>query len=385
MNPNFLPYNRHQVDDHDIEAVVGVLNSPWLTTGCKITEFEEALAGYCRAKYAVAVSSGTAALHCAAYAAGIGPGDEVIVPAMTFAATAGCVAVQGARPVIVDVDPDTLLVNPSEVEKCINRQTKAIIAVDYAGQPCNYRKLRDIAHRHGLVVIADACHALGAASEGVRTGQLADMTVFSFHPAKHITTGEGGIIVTDSAHYADKMRRFRNHGITADFHQRRTQGTWFYEVIDFGYNYRITDIQCALGLSQLNKLDCWIAKRRTIAARYAQAFEHQSGIRPLAILPGAEHVYHLYVIRLDERQGPEFRTSVFKTLQDQGIGANVHYIPLNLHPFYQKKFGARPGQCPQAEAAYESILSLPIFPAMIDQDVDRVCSTLETVISGNAR
>ncbi|MCP4566239.1 MAG: aminotransferase class I/II-fold pyridoxal phosphate-dependent enzyme, partial [FCB group bacterium] len=246
-----IPYGRQSIDEEDIQSVVEVLRSDWLTTGPKVDAFEHALADYVGAEYGVAVSSGTAALHCAMYALGIGPGDEVILPPMTFAATANCVVFLGGTPVFADVQPDTLLIDPVAVEKKITKRTRAIIAVDYAGQPCDYDSLRDIANSHGLSLIADGCHALGAVYKGHRVGSLADMTVFSFHPVKHITTGEGGMITTNDPKFAGRMRRFRNHGIDTDFRQREQQGSWYYEMVDLGYNYRITDMQCALGLSQL--------------------------------------------------------------------------------------------------------------------------------------
>jgi len=381
MKPSFLPYSRHQVDQQDIDAVVDVLGSPWLTTGCKVTEFEKAIARYCGARYAVAVSSGTAALHCAAFAAGIGRGDEVIVPAMTFAATAGCVVALGAKPIIVDIDPETLLIDAAGIEKHLSTKTKAIIAVDYAGQPCDYDVLQEVADRHGLSIIADSCHALGATFNGVRTGQLADLTVFSFHPVKHITTGEGGIVVTNDFRYVDMMQRFRNHGITADHHQRSRENTWYYEIAEIGFNYRITDIQCALGLSQLNKLEGWLARRREIARYYNNAFKAVSIVHPLNVSLSVVHAYHLYVVRLETEPENISRAEVFRALRENGIGVNVHYLPLNLQPYYQEVFGTYRGQCPAAEAAYELILSLPIYPSMIEKDVERVIATLGNILS----
>jgi len=268
-----IPYGKQSVDEDDINAVVEVLRSDWLTTGPKVREFEETFAAQVGAKYAVAVSSGTAALHTAIFAAGIGLGDEVIVPVMTFAATANCVLFQGGKPIFADVEPDLLLLNPYQVKAKISSRTKAIIAVDYTGQPCDYDSLQVIADQHGLILIADACHALGATYKGHPVGSLADLSVFSFHPVKHITTGEGGMITTNDAHLADRMRIFRNHGITTDHLQRELAGSWFYEMVDLGYNYRLTDIQCALGLSQLTKLKGWVARRREIAARYTTAFK----------------------------------------------------------------------------------------------------------------
>jgi len=349
-----------------------------LTTGPKVSEFENAFADYVEAKHAVAVSNGTAALHCAMYAIGIGPGDEVIVPPMTFAATANGVVFQGGTPVFADVRQGTLLIDPAEAEKKITDRTKAIIAVDYAGQPCEYERLRAIADRHGLRLVADGCHALGAEYKGQRVGgSLADMTVFSFHPVKHIATGEGGMITTNDPELSRKMRLFRNHGISTDFRQREESGSWFYEMTDLGYNYRITDMQCALGLSQMEKLPGFLARRRKIADAYNHAFAGTEGIDPLALREDALHAYHLYVVRIDSM----VRTLVFEKLREKGIGVNVHYIPVHLHPYYRGRFGTGPGLCQVAEEAYEQIISLPMFPGMRDEDVEYVCHTLKEACS----
>ena len=286
---SFIPYGRQSIDEKDVAAVCSVLRSDWLTTGPKVGEFERAVADYVGAEHGAAVSSGTAALHCAMYALGIGPGDEVIVPPMTFAATANCVVYQGGTPVFADVEPDTLLIDPAEVERKITDRTRAIIAVDYAGQPCDYEALRRIADRHGLALVADGCHALGAEYRGRKDGTLADMTAFSFHPVKHVATGEGGMVVTDDEAFAEKIRLFRNHGITTDHRQREALGSWFYEMVDLGYNYRMTDIQCALGISQLKKLPEFLERRRLIAARYDAAFGDSDTIFPLGC---RENVFH---------------------------------------------------------------------------------------------
>jgi perosamine synthetase len=365
-----LPYARQWLDEDDIAAVVEVLRSDWLTTGPKVAEFERTFAEFVGAREAVAVSSGTAALHAAMHAAGIGPGDEVIVPAMTFVATANAVVFQGGAPVFADVDPETLLVDPVDVEHKINPRTRAVVAVDYAGHPCDYDSLRNLARRHGLVLIDDACHALGAEYKGQKLGSLADLTVFSFHPAKHITTGEGGMIVTDNAEFAARMRRFRNHGLSADLQQRARQGTWYYEMIGLGFNYRLTDFQCALGLSQLRKLPAWLDRRREIAQRYDAAFAEMPAVQPLAVRPGVLHAYHLYVIRLDLNRLSANRDEIFQALRAEGIGVNVHYMPVHLHPFYQQNFGTKNKQCPLALSAAQRILTLPIFPRMRDQDVE---------------
>ena len=385
-----IPYGRQSIDEDDIKAVVEVLRSDWLTTGPKVAEFEQAVADYVGAKYAVAVSSGTAALHCAMYALGIGRGDEVIVPPITFAATANCVVFQGGTPVFADVAPETLLIDPAQVEAKITPRTKAIIAVDYTGHPCDYDSLRKIADKNNFVLVADACHALGAEYKGRKVGSLADMTVFSFHPVKHITTGEGGMITTDDVELTERMRLFRNHGITRDpkcfssppsaLRPLTSDFSWFYEMVDLGHNYRITDMQCALGLSQLEKLPKFIERRREIAARYDEAFAGLSGINPLAVRPDALHAYHLCVVKVDFGVLYSDRDVVFQALHEKGIGVNVHYIPVHLHPFYRNRFGIGPGLCPIAEAAYEHIISLPIFPSMRNEDVEYVIDKLQTIM-----
>jgi perosamine synthetase len=385
----FIPYGHQCVEEDDIAAVVEVLRSDWLTTGPRVGEFEERFARHVGSKEAVAVSSGTAALHAAMYAIGIGPGDEVILPPMTFAATANAIAFQGGTPVFVDVDPGTLLIDPDKIAAKITPRTKAVIAVDYAGQPFDYDALRSIAEQKGIALVADACHALGAVYKGCPVGSLADLTVFSFHPVKHITTGEGGMVTTDSSLSAERMRTFRNHGITTDHHQREKEGSWFYEMVDLGYNYRLTDLQSALGMSQLRKLPVWINRRREIAARYDEALAGVPGIAPLGLradvvpaerrTPGpraSTHVYHLYVVRVDFEALEIDRAEFFRKMREGGIGINVHYIPVHLHPFYRRKFHTTPGLCPSAEEAYEQIVSLPIFPKMTGEDVERVVACI---------
>ena len=376
----FLPYGRQTVDEDDIEAVVRVLRSDWLTTGPMVEEFEKAFAQFTGTAHAVAVSNGTAALHAAMAALGIGPGDEVIVPAITFVATANSVVYQGGTPVFADVDPETLLIDPEDVRRKITSRTKAIAAVDYAGQPCDYAALRAIAAEHRLSLVADACHALGGSYHGTPVGALADLSTFSLHPVKPITSGEGGVITTNDASYAARMRTFRGHGIETDFRAREKQGSWFYEMTSLGYNFRLSDIQCALGTSQLRKLPEWVARREKIAQRYDAAFANATAFRPLTTRPNVAHGRHLYVIRLQDGLD---RGAVFKGLRAENIGVNVHYMPVHLHPFYREKFGTRVGQCPAAEAAYEQILSLPIFPRMSDADVDDVIAAVQRVTSKN--
>jgi perosamine synthetase len=374
-----LPYGRQWLDGDDIAAVVDVLRSDWLTTGPKVNEFEDAFADFVDAQEAVAVSNGTAALHAAMYAADIGSGDEVIVPPMTFAASANCVVYQGGTPVFADVDPNTLLIDPAQVEANITPRTKAIVAVDYTGQPCDYDALRTIADRHDLTLVADACHAVGGSYKGRPVGSLADLSTFSFHPVKHITTGEGGMITTDDPELARRMRVFRNHGITTDHRQREKEGSWFYEMVDLGYNYRLTDVQCVLGLSQLRKLPGWVKRRQEIARRYDEAFANLTAVQPLAVREEVSHAYHLYMVQLDLEQLKVDRAQVFSALVAEGIGVNVHYIPVHLHPFYREQFGTGPGLCPVAEAAYERLVTLPMFPRMSDGDVGDVIAAVRKV------
>lgn len=367
-----IPYGRQSITEDEIRAVVDVLRSDWLTTGPAVEAFERALAECSGAAEAVTLSNGTAALHAAMFALAIGPGDEVIVPTMTFAATANCVVYQGARPVFADVEPSTLLLDPAEVERRITPRTRAIIAVDYAGQPCDYAALGAIAVRHGLALVADAAHALGARSAAGPVGSLALMTTFSFHPVKPITTGEGGAVVTSDAGLAARMRQFRNHGISQDHRQRWAAGTWRYEMTELGYNYRLSDVHCALGLAQLRRLPAMIGRRREIARRYDRAFAGLGGVRPLAVREGVGHGYHLYVVRVDRERFGAGRDELFARLRRAGVGANVHYLPVHLHPFYRDRFGTGDGDCPAAEAAFAEILTLPLFAGMTDDEADRV-------------
>jgi len=365
-----IPYGRQSVSEEDVRAVTAVLQSDWLTTGPKVEEFEKAISEYTGTSEGVSVSSGTAALHTAVYAAGIGKGDEVIVPPMTFAATANAVLYQGGRPVFVDVDPDTLLIDVAKVEQKINEKTKAIISVDYAGQPCDYDALRKLATNHHLFFISDACHALGAEYKGDKVGKQADISAFSFHPVKHITTGEGGMVLTNRHDLAERSRLFRNHGINRTFKERASNETWYYEMIDLGFNYRLSDIQCALGISQLKRLSEGLRRRREVASMYNDAFSHQELVKPLGIVPYGVHAYHLYVVKVNKRMTT--RAKIFASLRSQGIGVNVHYIPVHLHPYYREHLGTTKGMCPVAEEAYEQILSLPMYDKLTDEEVHSV-------------
>jgi perosamine synthetase len=377
-----IPYGRPTIDEEGLKAVESVLTSGWWTTGPWGPRFEEAMTRQCAARHAIAVSSGTAALHCIYHAAGIGPGDEVIVPAMTFAATANAVVMVGGVPVFADVEPNTLLVDMEDIEKKISHRTKALVAVDYAGQPCDYDALREIANRHHLLLIADACHSLGGHYRGKSVGSLADGTIFSFHAVKAIASGEGGMVVTDREQWANSVKRFRNHGILADHKERSLNGTWEYEMPEIGYNYRITDIQCALLLSQLARLKESIERRRIIAGYYDRVFSDlRDRISPLATKPHIDHAHHLYVIRIKAGNGIS-RKKVFETLRNQEIGANVHYPPVHLFGYYRDKFGCKPGDCPRVEAAYQEIITLPLHPAMTDSEVERVVTAVRKAVLG---
>jgi perosamine synthetase len=374
-----IPYGRQSIDEEDIQAVAEVLSSDWLTTGPKVAEFERVFADFVGSKEAVAVCNGTAALHAAMFSLEIGPGDEVIVPPMTFASTANCILFQGGTPVFADIDPNTLLIDPTQVEASVTSRTRAIIAVDYTGQPCEYDELQTIANERGLALVADACHSLGGRYKARPVGSLADLSVFSFHPVKHITTGEGGMVTTDDSHLAERMRIFRNHGITDDHHQRIARGSWYYEMVALGYNYRLTDFQCALGMAQLTKLPAWIGRRREIATHYSEGFASMPEIQLPVVHSDREPAWHLYVIRLKLEGLRVGREEIFRRLRGENIGVNVHYIPVPWHPYYQN-LGYVKGQWPVAEEAYERIISLPMFSTMTDQDVEQVIGSLKRFI-----
>jgi perosamine synthetase len=379
VRKTLLPYGRQSISEEDIQAVVDVLRSDWLTTGPKVAEFEEALAARVGAKHAVAFSSGTAALHGAAFAAGLKPGDEAITSPLTFAATANCVLYQGARPVFADVSPDTLSLDPDRCAEQITPSTRAIFPVDYAGHPADLDPILTLAERHGLTVIEDACHALGAEYHGRPAGSIAHMSVFSFHPVKHLATGEGGMVTTNRADLAETLRRFRNHGLSSDACQRHSSGQWHYEMVLLGFNYRLTDVACALGLSQLKRLEANLARRREIAARYTAAFRNLPGVVTPSMRSNVNPAWHLYPIRVNPAHFNSDRAHVFRALRAENIGVNVHYIPVHLHPYYRDRFGYRGGEYPVAEAAYEQLISLPMFHGMTDRDVEDVIAAVSKV------
>ena len=385
VRATYLPYGRQAVEESDIKAVVEVLRSDWLTTGPKVAEFEEAFAAQVDAAYAVAFSSGTAALHAAAFAAGLKSGDEAITTPLTFAATANCVLYQGATPVFADVCADTLNLDPQQVEKKISPKTRAILPVDYAGHPAEMTAILEIARRRGMIVIEDACHALGATYGRKRVGGIADMTVFSFHPVKHITTGEGGMVTTNDERLAETLRRFRNHGISSEARARQNAGQWHYEMVQLGFNYRLPDIVCALGLEQLKRLEANLARRREIAAVYTTALREIRGMVVPTVRSEANPAWHLYPIRLELDRLNADRAQIFRALRAENIGVNVHYIPVHYHPYYRERFGERAGEFPVAENAYERLISLPMFHAMTDGDVEDVMHALRKVLGHYAR
>lgn len=370
-----IPYGRQTIEDDDIQAVVDVLKSDYLTTGPKIAEFEQIVADYVGAKYAVAISNGTSALHAACFAAGIGPGDEVITTSLTFAASANCVLYCGGTPVFADVDARTYNIDPEDIKRKITDKTRAIIAVHLAGQPCDMDEIHSIAREHNLVVIEDGAHALGSVYKGKKIGSLSDMTTFSFHPVKPITTGEGGMIVTDNESLYKKLLLFRSHGITRDDSlMNRNDGPWFYQQLDLGYNYRITDIQCALGCSQMKKLDRFLKRRKEIVARYNEAFAGCNNIVTPYQLPETESGWHLYIVQIKKHD----RKKVFETLRECGIGVNVHYIPVYMHPYYQEH-GYENVHCRNAEEVYSHIISLPLYPGLSIEQQEYVIRTLKDI------
>jgi perosamine synthetase len=385
VRATFLPYGRQSIEEADVAAVVEVLRSDWLTTGPKVAEFEDAFAARVGAAYAVSFSSGTAALHGAAFAAGLKAGDEAITTPLTFAATANCVLYQAAIPVFADVSADTLNLDPDQITKKLSSKTRAILPVDYSGHPADLAVIMGVAQRHGLIVIEDACHSLGAEFGGKRVGSIADMTVFSFHPVKHITTGEGGMVATNNPQLAETLRRFRNHGISSDARQRQSAGQWHYEMVLLGFNYRLPDIVCALGIEQLKRLDSNLARRREIAAEYTTAFREVPGVIAPSVRTEANPAWHLYPIRLDLEKLTEDRAQIFRALRAENIGVNVHYIPVHLHPYYRDRFGFDGGEFPVAEDAYSRLISLPMFHSMTSQDVQDVIAAVIKVVSSYAR
>jgi len=370
-----LPYGRQEISDADVEAVVAALRSALITHGPRVERFEEALAEYLGASHVVAFSSGTAALHGAAYAAGLGPGHEVITTPITFAASANCALYMGARPRFVDIDPATWNLDTAAAAAAAGEGTRAVVPVSYAGLPVDLAPLRSAP---GPIVIEDGCHALGGHREGVKVGGAggAEMTAFSFHPVKPITTGEGGAVATEDDALAARLRLFRTHGITRqDISPGPTDGGWYYEMQALGFNYRITDLQGALGLSQLERLDGWVARRNEIALRYRELLAGEERVElPPAAPAGSLHGYHLFPVCV--RAGARARHAAFEALRGAGIGVQVHYIPVYRLPYYRDQLSYPQDECPNAERLYSGLISLPMFPAMTEADVERVVGEL---------
>lgn len=374
-----LPYGQQWLEQDDLEAVMEVLQSPFITQGPAISRFEQQIAEETGAKYAVAFSNGTAALHGACFAAGIGEGDEAITSPITFVASSNCVLYTGGTVVFADIDPHTYNLDPAQAEAKITPRTKAIIPVDFTGQPARMDAFRRLADRYGLVLIQDGAHSLGAEFQGRKVGSLADMTMFSFHPVKHITTGEGGVIVTDNERFYEMLLLFRSHGITKQPHRlTMNEGPWYYEMQELGYNYRMTDIQAALGCSQLKKLPRFVARRRKIAAMYNEAFRTIPGLRTPMQEKDTNSSWHLYMLRFRREAFTVNRRNIFEALLAENIGVNVHYIPVYRQPYYQA-LGYPAGLCPEAETFYEEAITIPLYPKMTDEDVEDVIEAVKKV------
>lgn len=380
VRDKYLAYGKQTIDESDINAVTEVLRGDYLTTGPYVKTFEKRIADYVGARYAVAVSSGTAALHMACFAAGIKPGDEVLVSSITFAASANAVLYCGGIPVFVDIDSTTYNIDVDKIEEKITSKTKAIIPVDFSGQSVDMDKIKEIADKYNLIIIEDAAHALGSEYKGKRIGSQADMVEFSFHPVKTITTGEGGAVTTNSKDLYNKMIMFRTHGITRNTDMLiENHGPWYYEQQHLGFNYRITDIQCALGISQMDKIDGFIERRRNIVKKYNNEFKK---IKELIIPYEADFSKsgcHIYVIKIKTDLLNATRKEIFEALISENIGVNVHYLPVYLHPYYIK-LGYKSGLCPVAENLYENMITLPLFPEMSDEDVMDVITSVQKVI-----
>lgn len=377
VREDLLPYGHQWLDDEDVAAVVEVLRDDWLTQGPKVDEFERRVADYCSARFGVAMCNGTAALHAACAVAGIAHGDEVVTTPMSFAASANAVVYCGGRPKFADIREDTLNIDPREVRKAISPRTKAIIPVDFGGHPADLDEIRAIAEENSAIVVEDACHALGANYKGRRIGGLADMTALSFHPVKHIATGEGGMVLTNSEELYQKLRTFRHHGIEKP---ASGDGPWYYEIQVPGHNFRITDIQCALGISQLSKLQRFVERRREIAKRYDASFVEMDEVVTPVEADHVHAVYHLYPVRLRPVLLRVDRKRIFEALRAENIGVQVHYLPIHLHPFYQREFAYHRGDFPKAEEYYDTAITLPLFPRMSDSDVETVIRAVKKVV-----
>ncbi|HXF76364.1 MAG TPA: DegT/DnrJ/EryC1/StrS family aminotransferase [Methylomirabilota bacterium] len=377
----FVPFHLPSIGDEEIRAVAEVLRSGWLTTGMKVKQFESDFARYLGCGHAVALNSCTAALHLALEAIGVEEGDEVIVPTMTFTATAEVALYFKARPVLVDCLPDTLNMDPERVEKAVTPKSKAIIPVHFGGHPCDLAPILEIARRRKLFVIEDAAHALPAKYRGQTVGTIGDITCFSFYATKTMTTGEGGMATTENPEWADRMRMMSLHGISQDAWKRYgKEGSWYYEVLRPGFKYNLTDIAAAIGIVQLKKCDAFAAARNKIAASYDERLSKLPGVQTPRCRPEVEHAWHLYVIQLDPDRLSTGRDQFIAALKARGVGASVHFIPLHLHPYYRDAFGYAPDAFPSATEAYRRIVSLPIYPAMNETEVDHVLDAVSEVV-----
>lgn len=374
-------YGHQYIDEDDIQAVVDVLKSDYLTCGPKITELEQKLCELTGAAYAVVCSNGTAALHIAALSAGVGEGDEVITTPITFAASANCALYCGGRPVFVDIDPETYNIDPKKVEEAITPRTKAVVAVDYTGQSVDLAPLLKICREHNLTLIEDGAHVIGTKYRGQMNGSIADMTMFSFHPVKTVTGGEGGVILTNEEALYKRLLLFRSHGITRDVEQMQHEpdGSWYYEQVDLGYNYRMTDMQAALIISQLDKLPMFVRRRKEIVDRYNKAFSGMPELFVQREIPESDTTRHLYILRIVPEKLTIDRKKFFEALGAENVCCNVHYIPVYYFPYYEK-LGYRKGLCPNAEKLYEEIITLPLYYAMSDADVESVIEAVTKIV-----
>lgn len=380
VRDNFIPYGKQYIDESDIQAVEHALRSPYITTGPKVEEFENGLCKLTGAKYAVAISSGTSALHAACYAAGITTGDEVITTPITFAASANCILYCGGRPVFADINPDTWNIDPIDIERKVTNKTKAVIAVDFTGQAVQLDEIRAICNKYNLILIEDAAHSIGTKYKGTPVGNIADLTTFSFHPVKTITCGEGGAILTNNEAYYEKMMLFRSHGITRDTRLlSHNPFNGYNEQIDLGYNYRLTDIQAALGISQLRKIDIFSARRNEIVKQYNEAFSNIPQIIIQKEILESDTTRHLYIIRINTDKLKIDRNGIYKALNAENIGLQVHYIPVYYHPYYQT-LGYTRGLCPIAEKLYEEIITIPLYYSLTDEDVISVINGVRKVM-----
>ena len=374
----FIPYGHQWIEEDDIEEVVAVLKSDWITTGPKIAEFEDALCRYIGTKYAVAVNSGTSALDIAVQTLNLPAGSEVITTPFTFVGTSNAILYNNLKPVFADIEKETRNINPEEVRKKITKKTKVIIYVDYAGQPCDIEELKEIADEHDLFLIEDACHAIGAEYKAKKIGNFADMTVFSFHPVKHMTTGEGGAVVTNNKVFYERLKILRNHGIDKSALDRfGPEAGWAYDLKLLGRNYRITDFQAALGISQLKKLDRFIRRRAEIVKMYNEAFEAISEIETPVVLPYVKPAWHIYTVLLNRINRDDF----FGKMREKGIGVNVHYIPIYSFSYYQEQFDFSPTEFPVTEDVFSKIVTLPLFPKMEDEETTYVINTVKETIA----